>query len=230
MAESRSSGATSGKSRRRDESGAYGRGEDPQGRHTGDRSDKRRRKDQSRSESAYNYDIGQVLDDVRPQAVPAIVGASAGLLLGLFLGGRQLWMRSGTDAGWQRDRREGRAERSPELETDETTELIASSKVEGTAVYGRDGEKLGHIHNFMVGKRSGRVAYAVLNFGGILGVGGSFYPLPWNQLDYDTERGGYVVDLDKDRINEAPSFRASEEPFSDPSFGVRVSDYWAQAS
>jgi sporulation protein YlmC with PRC-barrel domain len=80
---------------------------------------------------------------------------------------------------------------------DETNRLIASDKVEGTAVYNRQGEKLGTIRNFMVEKRSGKVEYAVLSFGGILGMGDSYHPLPWNVLTYDTTQGGYVVDLDK---------------------------------
>ena len=221
MAESRT-GASSSRSGRRTESGDYGRGEDPQSRRGRERNEKRRvRRNEDRSNWGYDYDFNRALDDIGPQAVPVIIGASAGLLLGLFLGGRHHSIRSGS--GWLRS-----SDRSSALETDETTELIASNKVEGTAVYSRDGEKLGNIYNFMVGKRSGRVAYAVLSFGGMLGVGGSYYPLPWNQLDYDTERGGYVVDLNKERINEAPSFRATEDPFTDPSFGVRVTDYWAQ--
>jgi sporulation protein YlmC with PRC-barrel domain len=59
---------------------------------------------------------------------------------------------------------------SRSVEMDETTELIASSKVEGTAVYNHQGEHLGEVYSFMVGKRSGRVAYAVMSFGGFLGV------------------------------------------------------------
>jgi hypothetical protein len=59
-----------------------------------------------------------------------------------------------------------------------TDRLIASNKVEGTAVYDRKGERLGSVYNFMVDKRSGQVAYAVMSFGGFLGVGGSYHPLP----------------------------------------------------
>ena len=73
--------------------------------------------------------------------------------------------------------------------------LAAAGK--GTAVYDRRGERLGEVYNFMVDKRSGQVAYAVMSFGGFLGVGGSYHPLPWRSLTYDTNLGGYVVDLDK---------------------------------
>jgi sporulation protein YlmC with PRC-barrel domain len=111
--------------------------------------------------------------------------------------------------------------------TDETDRLIASDKVEGTAVYNRRGERLGSIYNFMVDKRSGQVAYAVLSFGGFLGIGDSYYPLPWKALTYDTGQGGYVVDLDKSRLEGAPSYAPSEIPdWGDPSFGRRIDDYY----
>jgi hypothetical protein len=111
--------------------------------------------------------------------------------------------------------------------TDETDRLIASNKVEGTAVYNRQGERLGEVYNFMVDKRSGKVEYAVMSFGGFLGMGQSYHPLPWRVLTYDTGKGGYVVDLDKDRLRGAPSYTGSEAPdWSDPSYGRRIDDYY----
>jgi hypothetical protein len=111
--------------------------------------------------------------------------------------------------------------------TDETDRLIASNKVEGAAVYNRQGERLGEVYNFMVDKRSGQVAYAVLSFGGFLGIGDSYHPLPWKALTYDTGKGGYVVDLDKSRLEGAPSYTRSEVPdWGDPSFGRRIDDYY----
>ena len=83
---------------------------------------------------------------------------------------------------------------------DETDRLIASNKVEGTAVYNRQGERLGSVYNFMVDKRSGQVDYAVMSFGGFLGIGESYHPLPWAALKYDTSMGGYVVDIDSNRL------------------------------
>ena len=111
--------------------------------------------------------------------------------------------------------------------TDETDRLIASNKVEGTAVYNRQGERLGEVYNFMVDKRSGKVEYAVMSFGGFLGMGQSYHPLPWRVLTYDTGKGGYVVDLDKDRLRGAPSYTGSEAPdWSDPAYGRRIDDYY----
>ena len=109
---------------------------------------------------------------------------------------------------------------------DETTRLIASNKVEGTAVYNQEGEHLGSVYNFMVDKVSGQVAYAVMSFGGFLGVGDSYHPLPWKALRYDTKLGGYVVDLDRDRLAGAPSYRGGEDPFADPAFGPKLTDYY----
>ena len=113
------------------------------------------------------------------------------------------------------------------VETDETDRLIASNKVEGTAVYNRQGERLGEVYNFMVDKYSGQVAYAVMSFGGFLGIGGSYHPLPWKVLDYDTRMGGYVVDLDKDKLQGAPSFTRDETPdWGNRDWGTRVHDYY----
>ena len=95
------------------------------------------------------------------------------------------------------------------VDTDETNRLIASNKVEGTAVYNRQGERLGSVYNFMVDKRSGQAEYAVMSFGGFLGIGDSYHPLPWKSLKYDTSQGGYVVDLDKDRLRGCAELRSA---------------------
>ena len=112
------------------------------------------------------------------------------------------------------------------LTRDETHDLISSEKVDGTTVYNRQGERLGTVSHFMVGKRSGRVEYAVLNFGGLFGLGGRQYPLPWDVLSYDTSQGGYVVDLDKDMLDKAPSYETGQEPNYDRDYGERVYGYY----
>jgi hypothetical protein len=109
---------------------------------------------------------------------------------------------------------------------DETARLIASSKVEGTAVYNTRGDHLGSVYNFMVDKFTGQVAYAVLSFGGFLGLGESYHPLPWKALTYDTRLGGYVVDIDKASLEQAPRYGSGEDPFADPDFGRRLDDYY----
>lgn len=98
------------------------------------------------------------------------------------------------------------------VETEETSQLIASDKVEGTAVYNRQGERLGTISNFMVNKYTGEAEYAVLQFGGLFGLGSDHYPLPWEILSYDTDKGGYVVNIDKDQLADAPRYRHDDTP------------------
>ena len=110
--------------------------------------------------------------------------------------------------------------------TDETNRLIASNRVEGTTVYNRQGDKLGSVHNFMVDKQSGQAEYAVMSFGGFLGMGESYHPLPWKVLNYDTGKGGYVVDLDKDMLEKAPSYRSSDEPQFDRAYGDQLNSYY----
>lgn len=108
------------------------------------------------------------------------------------------------------------------LAIEETSRLIASNKVEGTAVYGREGERLGSIYNFMVDKRSGRVDYAVMSWGGFLGLGARYYPLPWQILKYDQREGGYRVDIAAGDLERAPSFGRDDEPAFTRDYGERV--------
>jgi sporulation protein YlmC with PRC-barrel domain len=115
------------------------------------------------------------------------------------------------------------------LERDETTSLISSSKVDGTSVYDKDGEKIGNISHLMIGKRSGRVEYAVMNFGSFLGMGGSYHPLPWDVLNYDSDLGGYRVPMDKEKLRGAPSFREDQQPAFDRHFGQTVYGYYGVA-
>ncbi|MDB5384148.1 MAG: PRC-barrel domain protein [Rhodospirillales bacterium] len=89
--------------------------------------------------------------------------------------------------------------------------LISSDRVEGTSVYNPSGEKLGSISTLMIEKVSGHVAYAVLSFGGFLGIGESYHPLPWSQLKYSTEHDGYVVSLTEDQMRKSPRYETADE-------------------
>src|SRR4249919_4404508 len=89
--------------------------------------------------------------------------------------------------------------------------MIAASKVNGTTVYNTAGEKLGSVYDVMIDKRSGNAEYAIMSFGGFLGIGDSYHPLPWKSLTYDTDQGGYAVDLDRPRLEGAPSYKAEED-------------------
>ena len=113
-----------------------------------------------------------------------------------------------------------------DLEVDETGRLISAEKVIGTSVYNRGGDSLGTIHGLMIDKIAGRVAYAVMSFGGFLSIGERYHPLPWGTLTYDTSRGGYVVDLNKDQLEGAPSYGRDDDVWSRPGYGQAVHDYY----
>ncbi|HYN62626.1 MAG TPA: PRC-barrel domain-containing protein [Rubrivivax sp.] len=104
--------------------------------------------------------------------------------------------------------------------------VISSERVEGTAVFNTAGDKLGSIDELMIDKLSGQVRYAVLEFGGFLGMGTDRYPLPWSMLKYDTSKDGYVVPLDKATLEGAPRYAQSEQPPYTDDYGRRVHDYY----
>lgn len=104
--------------------------------------------------------------------------------------------------------------------------LIASDRVEGTAVFRPEGEKIGHIDHLMVGKRSGLVEHAVMSFGGFLGMGKEMRPVPWEALDYDTDKGGYIVSAEEDKLRDSPSYERENEPPWDTEYATRVYGYW----
>lgn len=85
-------------------------------------------------------------------------------------------------------------------QTDAT--LIASNKVEGVGVYRSTGERIGTVKHIMINKRSGQVAYAVMNFGGFLGMGEEGYPIAWSSLTFQEEPDGYVVNLTDEQLGQ----------------------------
>jgi hypothetical protein len=84
--------------------------------------------------------------------------------------------------------------------------LILSSRVNGTPVYDGSGLHIGHIDDLSIERVGGDVVYAIMSFGGFLGIGEKYHPLPWALLKYDPERGGYVVSLDKAVLKGAPNY------------------------
>jgi len=106
------------------------------------------------------------------------------------------------------------------------SDVISSDRVEGTTVYNTAGEKLGSIDDLMIDKVSGQVRYAVLEFGGFLGIGTDRYPLPWSLLKYDVTQDGYVVPLDKDKLEGAPKYAHNQVPDYTTDYGRRVRGYY----
>ena len=95
-------------------------------------------------------------------------------------------------------------------ERETTPSLIASDQVEGTAVYDARGKRIGKVERLVIDKPSGRVAYAILTFGGFLGIGADRYPIPWPMLGYDGKLGGYRVDITEERLKNAPTIEQGE--------------------
>jgi PRC-barrel domain len=113
---------------------------------------------------------------------------------------------------------------------DETASLISAAKVTGTSVYNTDGELLGEIHDVMLDKRSGKIAYAMMSFGGFLGIGERYHPLPWAMLKYDTRQGGYVVGIPIEQLKVAPTYAANETPaWGDRAYEAGLHDYYKTA-
>lgn len=112
--------------------------------------------------------------------------------------------------------------------------LISSEDVQGTKVYGTNAEHIGDIDHLMIDKSSGRVTYAVMSFGGFLGLGHSHYPLPWAALKYDPKLGGYVTGVTEAQLKDAPAF--SDDAWANRDWEktvhqhYRVPPYWGSST
>jgi hypothetical protein len=105
--------------------------------------------------------------------------------------------------------------------------LIESDRVEGTTVYDAQGNDIGSIKRLMIDKMSGKVAYAVMSFGGFLGIGADEHTVPWNKLDYDTSLGGFRTDISADQLRGAPAFsRDPDYDWSDRDRDRELHDYY----
>jgi PRC-barrel domain protein len=109
----------------------------------------------------------------------------------------------------------------------ETVSLIGSDKVEGTAVYGMDDRKIGSVQRVMIDKVSGKIAYAVVSFGGFLGMGEEYFPMPWAALKYVPGLEGYRANVTEDQLKGAPKFnRNTDWNWSDRTRDRTINDYY----
>jgi sporulation protein YlmC with PRC-barrel domain len=90
------------------------------------------------------------------------------------------------------------------------TEAIQASRVIGTDVYNNEGKHIGTIEDVMLDKESNNIMFAVVGFGGFLGIGEKFHAVPWSSLDYEPSRGGYVVPFSRDQLEAAPAHSIDE--------------------
>ncbi len=108
----------------------------------------------------------------------------------------------------------------------EPTQLLVQANLAGSMkVEGRDGDHLGAVHALMVHKGSGRSTHAVLSLGGFLGMGKSYYPLPFDLLQFDAVRDLYVVTIDRRLLEGGPSW-ANNAPVFDQAYADRVANYY----
>src|SRR5690348_12503772 len=112
-------------------------------------------------------------------------------------------------------------------EARQTHALIGSDKVEGTKVYRPTGEKIGQVERIMIDKKTGKVAYAVMSFGGFMGMGQDHYPLPWSLLNYSEKLGGYEVNITEEQLKGAPKYSQSESwDWGDRTRQEKLHDYY----
>ena len=105
--------------------------------------------------------------------------------------------------------------------------LIASDRIEGTSVRRANGHRIGKIERVMLDKISGKVAYAVLSFGGILGIGNKHLPIPWARLTYNLKLDAYELDLTDDELKKAPALEADENfDWGDRSHELTIHAYY----
>ncbi len=106
----------------------------------------------------------------------------------------------------------------------DTSTLISGKSVQGAPVYSPAGDELGHIEDVRIDPVSGRIVYGVLQFGGFLGIGSDYHPIPFGRLSYDTELEGYVTDLTKEQLEKAP--RHSDDWYRDREWQDRAHKHY----
>jgi sporulation protein YlmC with PRC-barrel domain len=106
------------------------------------------------------------------------------------------------------------------------TSAILASKVKGTNIYNAAGDKIGHVEDVVLDKQSDHIMFAALGFGGVLGMGEKFFPVPWSMLSYNKDKGGYVVPISKDVLEKAPTYRLDDLTKNDGEFSlIRAKSY-----
>lgn len=111
-------------------------------------------------------------------------------------------------------------------DTDQATQLlIQSNRADTMQVDSRDGDRIGHVHAYMIQKRTGQALYVILAFGGFMGIGKAFYPLPFELLGYNPVEDRYVVTIDRRVLEGGPSW-ANNAPAFDQAYADRVAQYY----
>jgi sporulation protein YlmC with PRC-barrel domain len=104
--------------------------------------------------------------------------------------------------------------------------LISTLNTKLTA-YARDASKLGTVEQLVIDMFTGKAEYAVLSFGGFLGLGQKYHPVPFSYLRVSTDGAGYIVDVDRTLIDGSPSYRNDDAPSFDEAYGQRIKSYYS---
>lgn len=108
----------------------------------------------------------------------------------------------------------------------ETPETFSIGKIEGSDVYLPDAERIGAIEGLLIDKRSGKVAYAVISFGGFFGIGEEHFPIPWAKLHYKAEIDAYEIEIDQEKLANAPKFSHEAAYDWSQAEGRQINDYY----
>lgn len=122
--------------------------------------------------------------------------------------------------------------RRPDLQDDGPgPELMGASTLIGDSVVNQNGDDLGDLKEVMVDMRSGTIGYAVLSFGGFLGMGDKLFAVPWNALTLDTVNKHLVLNVDKKRLEDAPGFDKDSWPdMADPIWETEIHSYYGTSA
>lgn len=109
-----------------------------------------------------------------------------------------------------------------------SSDLIGSDRVEGTAVYGASGDKIGTVERILIEKRGGQAREIEISVGSFLGMGGELHSLPWERFEYNPELHGYQLDVTEDQLKGAPTYSEDErDTVYDRDYRMRAYEYWA---
>jgi sporulation protein YlmC with PRC-barrel domain len=113
------------------------------------------------------------------------------------------------------------------ITTTEYPRVLSASTLENEKVVNAAGENLGRIENYMIDLNNGRIAYCVLSFGGFLGMGDKLFAIPWQAMTLDTENKCFILNIDKERLKNAPGFDKDNWPdTTNPEWGTRIYSYY----
>ena len=105
--------------------------------------------------------------------------------------------------------------------------VLSAGSLLGSRVRNAAGEELGKVEQLMIDTPTGQVAYAVISFGGFLGIGDKLFAVPWRALAHDERKHEFFLNLDRRQLEQAPGFNPDRWPdMADPSWGARVNDFF----